>query len=190
MKCWNIYLTGVGGQGIGLLSEVLSRGLLAAGYRPIGSDTHGLAQRGGAVVSHLRVADRPIGPIITPGQADLILALEQLEGLRAARTLLKYHGHLFYCDTAIQPIAVRMDEARYPTDSLLIEAVRAKAGTLIRVPVARLSNPRLQNTALLFALVTRNLIDGLTPQRVVDALGQVLPKAAFEANRELFLGLD
>ena len=57
MKSLNIYLTGVGGQGIGLLTKILTRACTIAGYRVRGCDTHGLAQRGGTVVSHLRIGD-------------------------------------------------------------------------------------------------------------------------------------
>ncbi|GAG76749.1 unnamed protein product, partial [marine sediment metagenome] len=107
MKPMNIYLTGVGGQGIGLLSDVLALACVRAGYRVRGCDTHGLAQRGGTVVSHLRIGDSLFGPRVPPGQADLVVGLERLEALRAARAMLKSGGRLLYYDAVYQPIHVR-----------------------------------------------------------------------------------
>ena len=185
MTTTNIYLTGVGGQGIGLLSDVLSRALCAAGYPVIGSDTHGLAQRGGKVVSHLRISPRGIGPVIPPHGADFVLALERLEALRAARDMLKPGGHLIHCEVEVQPIAVRMGADAYPTDSEIERAVRLKRGTRIRVDTRGLFHPQHQNTALMAAFVQRRLIDGLTPERVAAALEQILPLAAWDANREI-----
>ena len=66
MKPMNIYMAGVGGQGIGLLAEVLTRACVAAGYNVRGCDTHGLAHRGGVVVSHLRIGKDLLGPRVPP----------------------------------------------------------------------------------------------------------------------------
>ena len=82
MDNFNIYLTGVGGQGIGLLSEILIRAADHAGHRVKGVDTHGLAQRGGIVVSRIRIGDRVHTPLIPAGEADLVIALERHEALR------------------------------------------------------------------------------------------------------------
>jgi indolepyruvate ferredoxin oxidoreductase, beta subunit len=186
MTAWNIYLTGVGGQGIGLLSDVLARALIAIGRSPMTSDTHGLAQRGGSVVSHIRISSRPVGPIVPPGQADLVLGLERLEALRATRAMMKHGGQLIYCDVAVQPIAVRMNTAGYPSNDEVAAAVRAKQGAALRVPVDDLKDARLQNIALLSRLVTSGIITGLTPDRVLAAMGEVLPQRAFETNRAFF----
>ena len=93
----NLFICGVGGQGIGLLTEVLSRACLKAGLVVHGCDTHGLAQRGGVVASHLRLGTDLRTPRVPPGQADLVIGLERLEALRGARLYLKPGGVvLFY----------------------------------------------------------------------------------------------
>ena len=76
MKPFNIYLTGVGGQGIGLLIEILLRAADHAGFPVKGVDTHGLAQRGGIVVSQIRIGEEAHSPLIRQGEADLVVALE------------------------------------------------------------------------------------------------------------------
>lgn len=187
MTPFNIYLTGVGGQGIGMLSDVLSVALRSAGYSVIGSDTHGLAQRGGRVVSHLRLSSHPVGPVIPSQAADLVLALEQLEALRSVREMLKVGGALFYCDTTIQPIGVRTGSSPYPLGDEIRQAVTEKQGRLVRVPARRLVDSRLQNTALIAALIRQTCIDGLTLEQVLGAFEQLLPPRAIAVNREILL---
>ena len=84
MKSMNIYLCGVGGQGIGLLSEVMIRTALSAGYNVMGADTHGLAQRGGTVVSHLRIGPEVFTPLVPEGQE----AGHRLKGLGISASCL------------------------------------------------------------------------------------------------------
>ena len=75
MKDFNIYLTGVGGQGIGLISEIILRAADHAGHAVKSVDTHGLAQRGGIVVSQIRMGDGVFSPLISEGTADIAIAL-------------------------------------------------------------------------------------------------------------------
>ena len=92
MKAFNIYLTGVGGQGIGLISEVILRAADHGGHPVKSVDTHGLAQRGGIVVSQIRIGENVFSPLVPAGQADLVISLERHEALRAAGTVLKDKG--------------------------------------------------------------------------------------------------
>jgi len=83
-KNFNIILCGVGGQGIITLLQVLAEAALLEGYDVRASELHGLSQRGGSVVAHLRFGKKVFSPLIMPGETDLILSLEITEGLRAA----------------------------------------------------------------------------------------------------------
>jgi indolepyruvate ferredoxin oxidoreductase beta subunit len=116
MKAFNIYLTGVGGQGIGLISEIILRAADHAGQPVKSVDTHGLAQRGGIVISHIRIGDNVFSPLIPSGQADLGISLERHEALRAVATVLKARGHLIYYNTVWQPLSVRLNEAAGVTE--------------------------------------------------------------------------
>jgi len=73
---FNIFIIGVGGQGIGLLSEAIIRAAYYAGNQAKGVDTHGLAQRGGTVTSQIRLGSKAFSPLIPEGKADIALALE------------------------------------------------------------------------------------------------------------------
>ena len=110
MKAFSIYLTGVGGQGIGLISEIILRAADHAGHPVKSVDTHGLAQRGGIVVSQIRIGDKIFSPIIPAGQADLVISLERHEAFRAAGTALKDKGCLIYYNTVWQPLSVRLNQ--------------------------------------------------------------------------------
>src|SRR5690606_6618610 len=135
MKSYNIFMSGVGGQGIGLLGEVLIQSCLAAGYAVLGVDTHGLAQRGGIVVSHLRIGNKEklFTPRITPGEADLIVGLERLEAYRGIVNYMRDGGTAIYYDAVQQPIHVRMGLTQYPSHEDLENAVAERHGKVERV---------------------------------------------------------
>ncbi|MCK4414733.1 MAG: 2-oxoacid:acceptor oxidoreductase family protein [Candidatus Eisenbacteria sp.] len=182
----NIYLCGVGGQGIGLLSTVLARACLAAGYPVRGCDTHGLAQRHGSVSSHLRLGGDAFTPLVSPGRAHLVVALERLEALRAAKRMLAPGGTLVYYDTVYQPIHVRMGQATYPTPEDLAAAVATRRAHLERVFCDDLPDSRMQNVALLGRLSGLGIIPNVTPQLFERALDDVVPERARKANRAVY----
>jgi indolepyruvate ferredoxin oxidoreductase, beta subunit len=183
----NIYVSGVGGQGIGMLTETLGQACLAAGHAIHGCDTHGLAQRGGTVISHLRLGDGVFTPRVPEGEAHLVIALERLEALRGVQTHLWPGGALLYYDAVYQPIAVRMGKARYPAATEIDAAVAARSGAVHRVFVEGLEDPRMQNSALLGVLAARGLVPNVDVQRAEAAIRAAVPKAALEANLAVFL---
>ncbi len=81
-KDFNIIIAGVGGQGIITLLKILSEAALIDGYDIKGSELHGLSQRGGSVLAHLRFGEKISSPLVSLGKADLIIALEMSEALR------------------------------------------------------------------------------------------------------------
>ncbi len=185
MKRINIYLCGVGGQGIGLLSEVLSRSCAAAGYKVKGCDTHGLAQRGGSVVSHLRIGDGVFVPRIPDGEADIVIALERLEAMRGTAKMLREAGSLIYYDAVYQPIGARMGLDSYPTAEQLEGLVSSLNGRIFRIMLPDLTDPRMQNIALIGTLVRERIIEGLSTNIVEAELRAVVPTRAVEANVRL-----
>ena len=108
MKQFSIYLSGVGGQGIGLLSEPLLRAADYAGHTVKGVDTHGLAQRGGSVVSQIRIGSQVHTPLVSRHQADLLISLERHEALRSLTEFAKEGATLIYYNTVWQPLDVRL----------------------------------------------------------------------------------
>jgi len=120
MKC-DVILAGVGGQGVLSLSAVIASGALKQGLHVKQSEVHGMAQRRGAVVAHLRLADHPVASALIPrGTADLIVSVEPLEGLRYLEYLAP-HGALL---TSIEPMVNIPDYPELPT---LLAALRTSS---------------------------------------------------------------
>ncbi len=115
MKTVNILLAGVGGQGILLAGEILSLSLIEMGFDVKKSEVHGMAQRGGSVISHVRFGQRVDSPIIPKGKADILLAFEALEALRYIN-YLNPAGPLIVNRQEIMPLSVTSGSMKYPED--------------------------------------------------------------------------
>jgi indolepyruvate ferredoxin oxidoreductase beta subunit len=113
----NILFCGVGGQGILLASEVTAYSLLAAGMEVRKSEVHGMAQRGGSVTAHLRFGSKVYSPLISPGEADIVVAFEMLEAARYlpfmhTKSIAIVNTHRIY------PPAVATGKIPYPENVL------------------------------------------------------------------------
>lgn len=109
----NIMIVGVGGQGTLLTSRILGGITVAAGYDVKLSEVHGMAQRGGSVVTYVRYGENVSEPIVEAGQADVLIAFERLEALRYAH-YLKKDGVMIVNDQRIDPMPVVTGVAKYP----------------------------------------------------------------------------
>ena len=183
----NIYMTGVGGQGIGLLSEVLLRALDYTGQTVRGVDTHGLAQRGGIVVSQIRTGEGEFPPLITPGKADIVLSLERHEALRATNSMLSDGGTLAYYDAVWQPYSVRCGSVPELSNETINGICKKRSIKVLRVFETDLPDPRMQNTVLLREILKNNLIPGLTKQNLLKAYDDLLSGSAPRKNLSLFV---
>lgn len=145
----NIMIVGVGGQGTLLTSRVLGGVILQAGYDVKLSEVHGMAQRGGSVVTFVRFGDKVCEPIVEEGQADVLIAFEKLEAARYAH-FLKKDGVLIVNEQRIDPMPVIIGNAKYPED--IIETLEEKYN-LIKVnaleEAKKLGNSRTFNIIIL-----------------------------------------
>ena len=182
----DLYLTGVGGQGIGMLSEVLIRAADHAGLAAKGVDTHGLAQRGGVVVSYLRIGNHAHSPLIEPGKADLVVALERHEALRGMQTMLKDAGALIYYNTVWQPLNVRRQKAQEVSTDTILQSAQARGITVYEVACVSLPDQRMQNMALLGGISQQELIEGVTTEHYIAAMEDLMQGAMLEANLDVF----
>jgi indolepyruvate ferredoxin oxidoreductase beta subunit len=127
MSVKSIMFAGVGGQGTLLASKLLGYVLLSEGYDVKISEVHGMSQRGGSVVTYVRYGDKVYSPIVSQGEADVIVAFEKLEGLRWV-PYLKKDGILILNTQQIDPMPVITGEMQYPDD---IEKRLAKIGAKV-----------------------------------------------------------
>lgn len=115
----SVMIVGVGGQGSLLASKLLGKLLLSEGYDVKVSEVHGMSQRGGSVVTYVRYGEKVFSPIITEGQADIIISFEKLEAARYA-AFLKKDGKIVVNTQQIDPMPVIIGAAEYP-DKVLCE---------------------------------------------------------------------
>ncbi|MCE5197182.1 MAG: indolepyruvate oxidoreductase subunit beta [Negativicutes bacterium] len=180
-----ILLVGVGGQGTILAAKVLAQVGLNLGMDVKMSEIHGMAQRGGSVVTQIKMAEKVYSPLIENGEADEIISFEKLEAQRYL-PLLKKNGSIVYNDQEIAPMPVVIGAAQYPGN---IEAVLAQYTSQVHKVAAsqlaaQLGNQRAVNI-LLLGTVAAGWQD--TPKQVwLDALTAVIPARYLELNRKAF----
>jgi len=176
----NIIITGVGGQGNVLLSQFVGKALVREGYHATIGETYGASQRGGAVMSHLRVSrDTQYGPLIAQGQADIVLGLEPLETMRVLSQYGNSEVVVITNSRPIFPVAVTTGEGVYPSPEQIqstLEALSSKCWVVDATEIAlEMGAPILANIIMMGTLVGA----GLLP----------VGAAAFEAElRESFAG--
>lgn len=185
-KIFDIHLIGVGGQGIGLLSEVILRAVDASGQVVRGVDTHGLAQRGGTVVSQIRIGNGAHSPLVRPHQAHLVVALERTEALRGMNSHLADHGALIYYDCEYQPLSVRMGKAKSVDPEIISQECHSRGIRVFKVYEKTLPDPRMQNVAVLAHIARNNLLPEVQATHFEKALQDLMSGTTLEKNLELF----
>ncbi|MCB2225158.1 MAG: indolepyruvate oxidoreductase subunit beta [Desulfarculaceae bacterium] len=183
----DIVITGVGGQGNVLASQVLGRSLLAAGYEVTVGETYGLSQRGGSVMSQVRLSSGPVlGPLMPEHRATAIVSLEPLEALRVLGT----YGHpgviVITNDRPLRPLAVLAGEQAYPGAEELKATLASLCHRLYALPATEaaleLGNHILANVVLLGALCALDLLP-IGAAEVEAALGEMFPEKLMGPNR-------
>ena len=152
----NIMIVGVGGQGTLLTSRILGGLAIEAGFDVKISEVHGMAQRGGSVVTYVRYGEAVAEPIVEEGQADILIAFERLEALRYAH-FLKKDGILIINDQRIDPMTVVTGAAEYPENIIEELGSKYKVVSLNAMEEAlKLGNSRVFNTVIL-GVAARNM---------------------------------
>ncbi len=188
-KVINIILTGVGGQGILMASEIISEAAVQAGYDVKKSEVHGMAQRGGSVNSHVRFGEKVYSTLVTKGDCDLLLGFEKLEALRMA-SFVKKDGNIIVNNQRINPSTVIIGSATYPEN--IEETLKGHFKSVTFMDALRIGqqagNPRTANTAMLGA--ASRLLD--IPADIWEkVIIQRVPERAIEANLKSFqMGLE
>ena len=188
-KTLNITLVGVGGQGTLLASEILCQVALLSGKDVKKSEVHGMAQRGGSVVSQVRIGDKVHSPLIALGETDLLISFEKLEALRHAH-FLSPDGVAMVNDQEIRPVTVSSGQAEWPSDvDGMLSSTFSKLELIPALSMAReLGNVRAVNLVMIGALSNHLDIDDATWQEAIKTL--VKPRfvelnlKAFEAGKK------
>ena len=180
----NIRIAGVGGQGTLLASRLLGSLLIGQGYDVKVSEVHGMAQRGGSVVTYVRYGERVASPIIDRGEADILVAFELLEAARWAE-YLRPEGVLIANTQQILPMPVITGAAVYPED--LAERLREGCGRAVLVdalaPAEEAGSAKAVNVVLMGILST---VLGIPEAAWMAALERQLKPALVEMNKKAF----
>jgi len=180
---FDILIVGIGGQGTILASNILGEACLIEGRHVKGAETHGMAQRGGSVESHIRIGGQ-FGPLIVPGQADLLISFDLLEALRYSH-YLKKGGMLVVNRHLVLPTSVFTQKIAVPTEDEIIgrlkncdlclldaDAIAADAGSVLA-----------QNVVMLGAASGAM---PLKPESLVAAVRKLVPPKTIEVNIKAF----
>ena len=180
----SVMIVGVGGQGTLLASRILGDAMMNQGFDVKVSEVHGMSQRGGSVVTYVRWGDQVASPVIETGEADILLAFEQLE---AARFLpyVKEGGAVVTSTQKIDPMPVVTGAAEYPQG--LLEAIEAKGEKVLAVDALSLAeragSQKAVNVVLIGAMAKRL---GGEKADWLAALERCVPPKFLEMNQKAF----
>lgn len=185
MDNMNFLIVGVGGQGTLLASRVLGQIGIAENYDVKVSEVHGMSQRGGSVVTFVKYnEDKVNSPIIEKGEADIIIAFEELESLRWI-DYLKNDGRLILNQQKINPMSVITGKEKYPKD--IIEKFNSNNINLLMIDALKIAkecgNSKTANIVLIGVLAKTTSINKET---WIDTLTSVIPKKVLEVNLKAF----
>ena len=184
MKTFNVSLVGVGGQGILLTSDVLAKTAALAGLDVKKSEIHGMAQRGGSVISQVRFGEKVYSPIIPDGASDLLVSFERLEALRW-RHLLAPGGKVLVNDMNLTPVTVSSGQQPAVTDlDARLKAEYPDAVIIDAMAVAReIGNVRTMNMVIAGAL---SKLAPFSAEQWEQAMRERIPAKLIDLNIKAF----
>ena len=186
MKKLNILVAGVGGQGVVLASDIVGEAALAAGYDIKKTDTLGMAQRGGSVISHVRIGQQVWSPLIKEGEVDIIVAFEKLEAARWSH-YLRPGAIAIVNNQVVPPLSVNLGNERYPSDEEITNILKRWTDRIYFVDgtsrVRELGNIRTLN---MFMLGCASLFIPLKVHIWKNTISQHLPSKIQQINITAF----
>ena len=186
MNDFNIVLTGVGGQGILTLQKIISEAAMKQGYDVKASELHGLAQRGGHIECHVRIGKKIHSSLVRQGNADLIIALEPLEGLRATYYASKQKTIFLLNTYEIIPLSVYIGEGKYPSMDKILDNIKDFSKKIFSINASEIVKRTTgsiisTNIYMLGYAVAENIIP-IKKEFVLDGMKKVIKKKYFEMN--------
>lgn len=183
----NIVLAGVGGQGTLVAGKLLGTIAVKMGWDIKVSEVHGMSQRGGSVITYVRMGEKVYSPVIENGMADFVLAFEELEALRWAALLAK-DGTMIINKQQIIPVTVKTGKAIYPDKILEQLKAASKPGTkIVEINAEQLAresgNVRCVNMVMIGAM---SLFTQIPEILWKESISEVFPEKLQDVNRVAF----
>jgi len=184
VSVYSILIGGVGGQGVLLTSKIIAEAALLQGLDVKQSEVHGMAQRGGSVLSQVRFGEKVFSPIVSEGEADLLIGFEPLETARYIH-FLKDDGAVIYNTRPIGTIGVSIAAEKYPSD--IDDIIKSRVKTILPFDGTQLAvaagDKRTLNLVMLGAALK---FLPLKESIIIDAIVNTVPKKVFEINQKAF----
>ncbi len=180
---FDILIVGIGGQGTILASNILGEACLIENRHVKGAETHGMAQRGGSVESHIRIGGEH-GPLIPPGQADLLISFDLLEALRYSH-YLKQGGKMVVNQRMVLPTSVFTQKIAVPSEEEIVASLKKHPLCLLDADkmATEAGSPLSQNVVMLGAACSAM---PLKPESLLEAVKRLVPKKTVEINVKAF----
>jgi indolepyruvate ferredoxin oxidoreductase, beta subunit len=180
----SIIIAGVGGQGTLLTSKILGRVALVSGYDVKINEVHGMAQRGGSVVSYVRLGKKISSPVVEKGTADILLAFEELEALRWI-DYLKSTGKLILNTQKIDPMPVIMRKAEYP--KRIVENLQKIINNVVTIDALGMAQKAGNKKALNVVMIGKLAKElGYGREIFIDAIKDTVPARYIDLNLKAF----
>jgi indolepyruvate ferredoxin oxidoreductase beta subunit len=189
----NIVISGVGGQGVLTLAEILAKTALSQSHNVRVGEIHGMAQRGGHVVCTVRIGKDAYGPVIDAGSAQLLIGFEPIETLREIETVAK-DGFVLMNSHVQYPVAVSMGQAEYPKHREIVAGIKKFTNNLIEIDGMKLAieagSSRSLNMVMFGGLIATKTVP-ISQESALHEIRNAFPKKFEEINTKAFtLGLE
>jgi indolepyruvate ferredoxin oxidoreductase beta subunit len=193
MTC-NVLIAGVGGEGVLFSSVIIARAANFEGHEVRGTQLHGLAQRGGAIPTHIRFGKKVHSPLIPRAQADLILALEPLEAARFCYFAGKGRTNFIVDTYPVKPVYANLFDQPYPTYEKIKQMIDPFAKKYVFVDASnvceqKLGDPVDGNMMMLGVAIANGMLP-LKKESIIEAIKRTAPKGPDEDIAAFRMGLD
>ncbi len=189
MEELNLIVAGVGGQGSILLTHIIGNAAIAQGLRVRAAETYGAAMRGGSVHGQIRIGESLTGPLIPEDKADILLALEPLEGLRVGVRYLSPSAMALLNSRPLKPVDVNVGRARYPSLEEITESLKRICRDVYALDATKLAeeagNVRTLNIVMLGGLASTGKLP-ITDDILRETVAEHVPKGTEEVNLRAF----
>ena len=189
----NIIISGVGGQGNVKAAQIIGVAAIRAGYKVRISDVYGIAQRGGPVVSHIRIGQEIYGFLVEENKADIVLGLEPMETLRAVAKFLKVGGLVIMNTRPIYPVEVNIGKAIYPDVSMILSEISKVARSVVTLDATEVAKdaglPIASNIVMLGVLAGSDVLP-FQAELLKEAVKENIPRFLEENLRAFDAGFS
>lgn len=191
MKAFDMVITGVGGQGVLTIGNILAEAALKEGYDVKTTELHGLAQRGGSIPFQMRIGKKVNTALIMEGDADLIIALEPLEALRACYFASKEKKtKIVFDDKILTPVTVSVLGEKYPTIDGIKKLLKAFSSEIHVIAASKLvkekTGSELASNVFILGYVVGEKMLPIKSKTILEAIKKTVPSKYYDLNKDIF----